>query len=180
MKPLHIARAEVTRERLLALAEEVPGAWLGIKIAVLVLLLDGYRPTFLARLFDLSRMSLTRWVHRLNREGVAGVVEKSRPGRPTQLTARLRRQLLADLEQSPEQHGLPRAAWDGPTLAVHLRRRFGVHLKVRQAQNWLHRLGYRLTRPGYVYLQAGKEQTERFRRQLKKTAPPGASRRSGV
>ena len=69
MKPLHITRAEVTRGRLLALAEEVPGAWLGIKIAVLVLLLDGYRPTFLARLFGVSRMSLTRWVHRLNREG---------------------------------------------------------------------------------------------------------------
>ena len=105
---------------------------------------------------------------------------KSRPGRPTQLTTRLRRQLLADLRDSPEQHGLPRAAWDGPTVAVHLRRRFGVHLKVRQAQNWLHRLGYRLTRPGYVYLQAQKEEAETFRRQLKKTASPGAARRSGV
>lgn len=180
MKPLQIGRADVTRERLLALAEEIPGAWLGIKIAVLVLLLDGYRPTFLARLFGISRMSLTRWVHHLNRAGVAGVVEKSRPGRPTQLTARLRRQLLADLQQSPEQHGLPRAAWDGPTLTVHLRRRFGVHLKVRQAQNWLHRLGYRLTRPGYVYLQAHKEEAEKFRQRLKKTAPPGAPRRSGI
>ncbi len=37
MRPLSIRRAEVTRERLLALAEELPGAWLGIKIAVLVL-----------------------------------------------------------------------------------------------------------------------------------------------
>jgi transposase len=180
MRALQIRRSGVTRERLLALAEEIPGAWLGVKIAVLVLLLDGYRPTFLARLFGVSRMSLTRWVHRLNRQGLAGVVEKPRPGRPTQLTARLRRQVLADLEKSPEQHGLPRAAWDGPTLAVHLRRRFGVHLKVRQAQNWLHRLGYRLTRPGYVYLQAKKAEAEKFHRQLKKTAPSEAPRRPGV
>lgn len=180
MKALQIARTDVTRERLVALAEEIPGAWLGVKIAVLVLLLDGYRPTFLARLFGLSRMTLTRWVHRLNRQGVVGVVEKPRRGRPTQLTARLRRQLLADLQGGPEQHGLPRAAWDGPTLAVHLRRRFGVHLKVRQAQNWLHRLGYRLTRAGYAYLQAKKEEAGKFRRQLKKTAPPGSPSRSGV
>ena len=86
------------------MAEEFPGAWVGIKIAVLVLLLDGYRPTFLARLFNISRMSLTRWVHRLNRHGVAGVVEKSRPGHPTQLTSGLRRPLLADLQRSPDQH----------------------------------------------------------------------------
>lgn len=105
-----MSRTDVARECLLALAEEIPGAWVGIKIAMLVLLLDGYRPTFLARLFGLSRMTLTRCVHRLNREGMAGAVEKPRPGRPTQLTPRLRRQLLADLEQSPEQHGLPRAA----------------------------------------------------------------------
>ena len=180
MRPLDIRSAEVTRERLLDLAEEIPGAWLGIKISVLVLLLDGYRPTFVARLFGLSRMTLTRWVHRLNRDGVAGVVERPRPGRPTQLTARLRRQLWADLQRRPEQQGLPRAVWDGPTLAVHLRRRFGEHLKVRQAQNWLHRLGYRLTRAGYVYLQAQKEEAAKFRQQLKKTAPSGPPRRSGV
>jgi transposase len=180
MRALDIRHPEVTRERLLALAEECPGAWVGIKIAILVLLLDGYRPTFLARLFSISRMSLTRWVHRLNRQGLAGVVEKFRPGRPTQLTPRLRRQLSADLERSPEQQGLPRAAWDGPTLAVHLRRRYGVSLKVRQAQNWLHRLGYRLTRAGYAYLQAKAEEAEKFRRQLKKTPPSGSPRRSAV
>ena len=28
-------------------------------------------------------------------------------------------------------------------LSVELKRRFGVSLKVRQAQNWMHRLGYR-------------------------------------
>jgi transposase len=180
MRTLEIRHPDVTPERLLASAEEFPGAWLGIKIAVLLLFLDGYRPTFLARLFNISRMSLTRWVHCLNRQGLAGVVEKSRPGRPTQLTSRLRRQLLADLERSPEQQGLPRAAWDGPTLAVHLRRRYGVSLQVCQAQNWLHRLGYRLTLAGYAYLRARAEDAEKFRRQLKKTAPPGPPRRSGV
>ena len=64
MKALSIERSDVTREKLLALAEEALGAWLGLKVAVLVLFLDGYRPTFLCQLLGLSRMSLTRWVHR--------------------------------------------------------------------------------------------------------------------
>src|SRR5277367_5096857 len=136
MRVLRVARSDVTRERLLALAEESPGAWLGLRIAILILFLDGYRPTFLAELFGLSRMTLTRWVHRLNRQGLAGLQEKPRAGRPTQLTPRLRRQLSEHLKQSPERYGLPRV------------------LKVRQAQYWLHRLGFDLKRATYVYLQA--------------------------
>ncbi len=108
---------------------------MGIKVAALILFLDGYRPTFLARLFGLSRMTLTRWVHRLNLQGPDGVLEKFRPGRSTALSTALRRQLAGDLVQSPEKCGLPRAAWDEPNLIVHLRRRFGVCVEVRQAQN---------------------------------------------
>jgi hypothetical protein len=92
MKALAIERSDVTREKLLALAEESPGAWLGPKIAVLVLLLDGYRPTFLTRLFGLSRMTLARRVHWVNQEGTGWVSEGPRRGRPTALAVRLRRQ----------------------------------------------------------------------------------------
>jgi len=180
MKALSINHTDVTREKLLVLAEKSPGAWLGLKVAVLVLLLDGYRPTFLCQLFGLTRMSLARWVHRVNQEGVPGVLERPRSGRPTALTARLRQQLARHLEQSPEQHGLPRAVWDGPTLVVHLRRRFGVELTVRQAQKWLHRLGYRLKRGSYVFLQARAQDAARFRRRLKKTPPVDEAGPRGV
>jgi transposase len=128
----------------------------------------------------MSRMTLTRWVHRVNREGPAGLLDQPRPGRPSRLTPRVRRQLLKDLQDSPEKHGLPRAVWDGPTLVAHARRRFGVQLKVRQAQNWLHRLGFRLKRAGYVYLQAKAEDAEKFRRKLKKTPEAGQKRRPGL
>ena len=180
MRALHIARKDVTRDSLLALAEEVPGAWLGLRVAMIILFLDGYRPTFLAELFGVSRMTLTRWVHRLNREGPSGLLEKPHPGRPTQLTPRLRRQLSGHLKQSPERYGLPRVVWDGPTLVAHLRQRFGIHLKVREAQNWLHRLGYGLKRSTYAYLQAKAEDVEEFRRRVKKTPPAGEERSAGV
>jgi len=180
MRALQIRRTDVTRESLLDLAEESPGAWLGLRIAVMLLILDGYRPTFLADLLGVSRMTLTRWVHRLNREGPTGLLEKPRPGRPTPLTPRLRRQLSAHLKQSPERYGLPRVVWDGPTLVAHLRQAFGIHLKVRQAQQWLHRLGYGLKRATYVYLQAKAEDVQRFRRRVKKTPPAGEERGAGL
>jgi transposase len=90
------------------------------------------------------------------------------------VSAAVRRALADHLDQSPQAFGLPRVQWDGPTLVVHLERHFGIRLKVRQAQLWLHQLGYRLKCASYSHLQA-----RAFQRRLKKTpdARPGRDRR---
>jgi hypothetical protein len=76
----------------------------------------------------------------------------------------------ADLEKEPLDVGINRVQWDGPTLVVHLKRRFGVKIKVRQAQYWLHQLGYCLKRAGYSYIQARSKEAKEFRAALKKTS----------
>lgn len=65
--------------------------------------------------------------------------------------------------------------WDGPTLVTYLKRRWGITLKVRQAQYWRHQLGYRLKRASYSYLQARAEEARKFQRALKKTSQPGSA-----
>jgi len=174
MRPpsLSLEHSSATRQRLLALAEQVPGAWVGIKIAALLLVLEGQRPGWISEVLGLTRMSLCRWIHGVNAEGIEHLVPKSKPGRPAALSGRTRRELAAHLERSPQAFGLNRVQWDGPTLVVHLRRHFGISLKVRQAQNWMHQLGYRLKRASHAYLQARTEEAKRFQRALKKT--PGA------
>ena len=81
----------------------------------------------------------------------------------------MQKRIAAHLEKSPQDFGLNRAQWDGPTLVIHLKRHLGITLKVRQAQRWMHHLGYRLKRGGYIYLQAKAEEARKFRRALKKT-----------
>ncbi len=174
MKALTLIHPEATREKLLSLAKQVPGAWVGLKIAALLLVLEGQRPGQVNASLGLSRMTLERWIHGVNRRGIRALVPKARPGRPSQLTRTVREQLQHDLEKSPRDFGLGRAAWDGPTLVVYLRKGFGVKLKARQAQYWLHRLGYSLKRAGYVYLQARAEEASDFRGRLKKTGPTEA------
>jgi len=85
--------------------------------------------------------------------GVAALKALPRRGRPSQLTAKVQKALEEDLERTPLDFGLNRDQWDGPTLVVHMKRRFGIKLKVRQVQMWMHRLGYRLKHSSYVYLQ---------------------------
>ena len=173
---LQLTHPEATRARLVALATHLPGAWVGIKIAALLLLLEGQRPGWIAEVLGLTRMSLTRWIHGLNATGLRALEPKARPGRPPRLTPQVRAALAAHLEQSPQALGLPRVQWDGPTLVVHLKRQFGIRLKVRQAQMWMHQLGYRLKRAGYTYLQARSSETRRFQRALKKTPDAGPPR----
>jgi transposase len=171
MKALSITRSDVTPEALLELATTTPGAWLGVKIAAVLLVQAGHRPTVVTELFGISRTTLTAWVHRVNRDGVTGLLEHSRPGRPSQLTPRIRRQVDAHLAHAPAEYGWTRAHWDGPMLVRHLRKYFGVRIKVRQAQNWLHHLGYRLKRAGYTYVQAHAEDAQQFQESLKKDVP---------
>lgn len=172
MKALSLTHQEATREKLLAMAKQIPGAWIGIKIAALLLILEGQRPGWINVVLGLSRMTLERWINGVNQEGTQALIPDPRPGRPTQLTPAVRQRLERDLEKPPREFGLQRASWDGPTLVVHLRKRFEVNVKVRQAQYWLHSLDYSLKRAGYVYLQARAKDARHFRQELKKTVPP--------
>ena len=169
MKALNIVYPEATREGLLALAKRIPGAWIGIKIAALLLVLEGQPRGWINTLFGFNRVTLERWIKDVNEEGIQALKPAYRPGRVTQLTLEVREQLKQDLEKTPRDFGISRAAWDGPTLMVHLKKHFGVKLKVRQAQYWLHDLGYSLKRAGHVYLQARSEDAREFREKLKKT-----------
>lgn len=169
MKTTNMTLSKVTRENLLTFAKSIPGAWIGLKVAALLLVLEGQRPGWIAQVLGLTRMSLNRWIRAVNEKGIQALVSKSRPGRPSKLTQSIAQQVEQHLERSPQTFGLNRARWDGPTLVVHLKRHFGIKLKVRQAQNWMHQLGYRLKRASYTYLQAKAEEAKKFRKALKKT-----------
>jgi transposase len=171
---LGLTHPAAKKERLLALAEEVPGARIGIKIAALLLLLEGQRPGWIAEVLGVTRMSLSRWIHGVNSAGLEALTPKPRPGRPTRLAPQIQQALARHLEQSPQAVGLHRAQWDGPTVAVHLKRHFGIAVHVRQAQRWMHHLGYRLKRASHSYLQAHAPAAKRFQRALKKTGGLGA------
>jgi transposase len=177
---LTLTHPEATRERLLNFVRETPGASIGIKVAALLLVLEGQRPSWIIDLLGLTRQSLNNWMHGVNERGVAALKALPRPGRPTQLTGNIQRAFESDLERSPLAFGLNRVRWDGPTLVVHMKRRFGIKLKVRQAQIWMHRLGYRLKHSSYVYLQARSNETRRFSRALKKTQKSGSGGGRGL
>jgi transposase len=170
MKALTITNQSVRREALLEMAEKIPGAWIGIRIAAMLLLLEGWKSSRIAKLFGLTRWSVVRWIQGVNDKGLLAVETKKQPGRPCRLDEQIRRALEKDLEKNPRALGLKRNRWDGVVVVEYLERIHGVRLKVRQAQRWIRRLGFSLRQPIYSYAQATTEGVEEFRKTVKKTS----------
>lgn len=168
MKPLIITNKNITREALLTMAEKVKGAWIGIRIAGLLLILSGWRATAVAELFNLSRPSVISWIKRANKEGITSIEDKPRSGRPGQLDDKVSRALQEALSKSPEEYGLSRFRWDGVVVVEFIKKNLGISLKPRQARNWLKKLGYVRKRPIHNYIQASDRGVKEFRQSLKK------------
>ena len=90
------------------LRAELQGRWRQAARAVMVLLsLRGLAPSQIAELLDCHPATVRRWIGRFNAEGLAGLADRPRPGRPRlggrQLTSR-----IAALLERPGPWTLPR------------------------------------------------------------------------
>jgi putative transposase len=169
MKALTITHGEVTKDTLLELAEEIRGAWIGIRIAAYLLILSGWTSSQVAQLFGLTRCAVVKWVRKANQRGLGAVMDRPRSGRP----ARIDEKVIADLDrvlsESPKEAGISRGRWDGVVVVEYLSRAHGIRIHVRHAQRLIHKLGYSIRRPIHRYVQATQEGVEAFRQELKKT-----------
>lgn len=122
-----------------------------------------------------SPRTVVNWVQRFEADGLAGLSEGERAGRPGRLQEVQLARVQEALRANPSQFGLPTRLWDGPTLSEFLRRELGVKLKVRQCQRLFRQLGFRLRKPRPQVAQADRD----LQRAHKKTPPPGSKRQRG-
>ena len=170
MKALTLDHPEMTRQSLLAQADAIPGAWIGIRLAALLLWLSGWKSPAISELFGVSRWAVCQWIGLANEQGLSSVQPRPAPGRKPRLNAAVQQQLDLALQESPEKFGWQRTRWDGVLVVEYLRRFHHVELKVRQAQRYLRRLGFTLQMPIYRYLQAKKKGVAQFHRAVKKNS----------
>jgi len=102
MKALTISHLDITKELLLHKAEKTPGAWVGIRIAALLLVLSGWKSSQVAELFGLTRWTVVKWMQKANREGIESVNDRHRfppsftsfPARNEQITSSYQQELV--------------------------------------------------------------------------------------
>jgi transposase len=147
MKPLRIADAPSI---ILGLQDEIQRSEesrYDHRLHAVLLVAQGVTCPAVADLLGASRRSVEYWVHAFENEGLAGLREGERPGRPSRLSERQLAQVSAVLRLPPRDAGMTAQLWDGRLLARYLRGEFGVELGVRQCQRLFRQLGFRLRKP---------------------------------
>ena len=72
--------------------------------------------------------ALRKWVNRFASQGVQGLVDRPRSGRPPKITCELEQHLNRLVDQDPLQHGSLYSQWSCRALATVLARETGVQL----------------------------------------------------
>jgi transposase len=139
----------------------------------ILLVAQGMTGPHVAELLGDSPRTVVNWVQRFEAQGLAGLSEGERGGRPSRLSEAQLAKVETALRNSPTQYGLSTQMWDGPTLSAFLRRELGVRLKVRQCQRLFRQLGFRLRKPRPQVAQADPE----LQATHKKTPPSGPKSR---
>jgi putative transposase len=108
---------------------------------------DGLSPPQIARLTRFSRDTVVRFIKRYEAEGLAGLFNKPRSGRPRRVTPQYEAKLIEAVKQEPRSLGLPFSSWTTANLAAHMAQQTGIKITPRQVENYLKAHGWRLRRP---------------------------------
>jgi transposase len=111
--------------------------------------------------------SVENWVRRFELEGLAGLLEGERPGRPRRLNPQQLAEIDAVLRKTPREAGMSDNLWDGKPLAAWIQRKYRARLGVRQCQRLFRQFGFRVRKPRPMIAQADPERQKEHKKNSK-------------
>jgi transposase len=114
----------------------------------MVLLSDRrYTVPQIAAIFECGEATVRGWLGRFDAEGVAGLYDRPRAGRPRKADAVAQETIRRELEATPAAAGYSFGFWTVVTLGTHLAQRLHLSLSRSTLRRVLGTLGYRWRRP---------------------------------
>jgi transposase len=166
MVAVPIAR-ERTPAELRALARRERDGRVSARLLALANALDGMSRDEAARAAGMDRQTLRDWVHRYNAEGVEGLRDRPRSGRPCALDEGRQATLKALVLRGPKLERDGCVAWRIRDLCRLVEERFGVRYSETGMLRLLHGLDLSWQKARPIHPEADPKAQERF----KKTCP---------
>jgi transposase len=128
-----------------------------------------------ARLLGDAPRSVENWVHRFDQEGLAGLTEGERSGRPSRLDEKQVKEINRVLRAKPSDAGMRVNLWDGKTLSAWIDRTYGVQLACASASA----CSDSSNSASVNLVRYWQRQIQRGRGSIKKTPKPDGARHRG-
>ena len=108
---------------------------------------QGLKVSQIAAIVGESEATVLRWLNRYRAEGLEGLKDAPRPGRPSEVTEAYRAELLAAVRRRPRSLGLPFSLWTLQRLVEHLAERTGIRVSDETVRRTLKQVDIVLSRP---------------------------------
>jgi transposase len=117
----------------------------------------------IAAFWEITGAGVRRIINRFNREGIAGLADRPRPGRPRKTDDRYVVLLKQAVQVSPRDAGYPFSCWTLDRLREHLARKTRIILSVAHLSRLMaeNRIVYRRPKHGMTHLQDPQEYDEK-------------------
>ena len=132
------------------------------RMLALALVLEGSSREDAARAAGMDRQTLRDWVHRYNAEGVEGLRDRPRPGRPCALDEGRQAALKGLILRGPKLERDGCVAWRARDLRELVERRFGVRYSESGVRRLLRGLDLSWQKARPVHPEADPRAQERF------------------
>jgi transposase len=111
------------------------------------LLHEGKSPKEVSNFFSVSQPTVYDWRHRWQEEGVEGLANRPKSGRPIKATTDYLRLLEEVVEQDPQELGYAFSIWTTERLRLHLKAKTGIEIKSSRFRTLLKENGFVYRRP---------------------------------
>jgi transposase len=124
---------------------------------------QGQRPSQIGALWEISGQGIRKIIHRFNREGIPGLADRVRKGRPRKTDDRYVELLKQAVQTNPRDSGYPFSCWTLERLREHLAHQTRVILSPAHLSRLLakHNIVYRRPKHGMSHLRDPQEYSEK-------------------
>ncbi|MDR2362123.1 MAG: helix-turn-helix domain-containing protein [Prevotellaceae bacterium] len=113
----------------------------GVRLHAVYQIALGRKAGELQSVYNTSYKAICNWVHRFNAQGVEGLKDLPRSGRPGRLSAESKAKLKQVVLSSPMEQGFSSGTWTWALVSEYIRIAFGVEYRKSQVYNILHTIG---------------------------------------
>lgn len=132
------------------------------RLHAVALNMEGKSAPEIADILKVHRSKVSIWLQNWQQEGMDGILEGHRSGRPASITQSQQQKLSDILDSGPVSYGFTSGVWTSPMVARVIEEEFSITYHPAHVSRLLHGIGFSVQRPRKILAQADQVAQSRW------------------